>query len=151
MMKDDSLIWLETLSIGGKKKPATRTSLKPSALSINMEISQTHSPTQGENIADNGGVKEAYHAYQNYVKKNGPELGLPGLNHTINQLFWISSAQTWCAVFRPEAMKKRILTGVHSPNQFRVLGPFTNMEEFSQDFHCPSSSIMNPIDKCKVW
>lgn len=107
--------------------------------------------TQGENIADNGGLKEAYLAYQKFVKSHGPESGLPGLNYTTNQLFWISSAQTWCAVFRPEAMKKRILTGVHSPNQFRVLGPLHNMKEFSSDFQCAAGTKMNPIDKCEVW
>lgn len=107
--------------------------------------------TQGENIADNGGLKEAYLAYQKFVESHGPESGLPGLNYTTNQLFWISSAQTWCAVFRPEAMKKRILTGVHSPNQFRVLGPLHNMKEFSADFQCAEGTKMNPIDKCEVW
>lgn len=107
--------------------------------------------TQGENIADNGGVKEAYLAYQEYVKSNGPEGTLPGLNYNTNQLFWISSAQTWCAVFRTEALKKRILTGVHSPNQFRVLGSLHNMKEFSADFQCPEGSNMNPAEKCEVW
>lgn len=107
--------------------------------------------TQGENIADNGGLKEAYLAYQNYVKKNGPEAGLPGLDYTTNQLFWISSAQTWCAVFRPEALKKRILTGVHSPNQFRVIGTLVNMKEFANDFKCAEGTKMNPAAKCKVW
>lgn len=104
--------------------------------------------TQGENIADNGGVKEAYLAYQKHAKS---ELGLPGLNYTTNQLFWISSAQTWCAVFRPEALKKRILTGMHSPNEFRVLGPFSNMKEFSKDFNCKLDTKMNPSKKCEVW
>lgn len=108
--------------------------------------------TQGENIADNGGIKEAYYAYQKHVKMNGAEKKLPGLlNYSTNQLFWISSAQTWCASFRPEAMKKRILTGIHSPNQFRVLGSFSNMKEFSEDFKCPANTKMNSDRKCKVW
>jgi neprilysin len=107
--------------------------------------------TQGENIADNGGAKEAYLAYRNYVRENGPEPKLPGLDYLSNQLYWISSAQTWCAAFRPEAMKKRILTGVHSPNEFRVLGPHSNMKEFSDDFNCELGSKMNPIEKCEVW
>jgi neprilysin len=107
--------------------------------------------TQGENIADNGGIKEAYLAYQKVVKVRGAEKMLPGLDYSVNQLFWISSAQTWCALFRPEAMKKRILTGVHSPNSFRVLGTFSNMKEFADDFKCPMNSKMNPEKKCEVW
>jgi len=107
--------------------------------------------TQGENIADNGGLKEAYLAYQKFVKANGKEKPLPSLNYTPNQLFWLSSAQVWCSVIRPEDLKKRILTGVHSPNQFRVLGTLHNLEEFSKDFSCPEGSNMNPIKKCQVW
>lgn len=48
-------------------------------------------------------------------------------------------------------MKMRITTGVHSPGQFRVLGPISNMEEFSKDFSCPLGSKMNPTHKCVVW
>ncbi|XP_063696900.1 neprilysin-2 isoform X1 [Culicoides brevitarsis] len=107
--------------------------------------------TQGENIADNGGIKEAYLAYKEWMVHNGPEPKLPGLNYTPEQMFWIAAAQTWCSVYRPETMKMRITTGVHSPGQFRVLGPMSNMEEFSKDFSCPLGSKMNPIHKCVVW
>lgn len=57
--------------------------------------------TQGENIADNGGIKIAYFAYRKYVAQNGAEQKLPGLNYTPNQLFWISAAQWECSVYRP--------------------------------------------------
>ncbi|XP_053978584.1 neprilysin-2 isoform X1 [Hylaeus volcanicus] len=107
--------------------------------------------TQGENIADNGGIKEAYLAYKEWVRRNGPESRLPGLKYTPEQLFWISAANTWCSKYRPEAMKLRITTGFHSPGKFRVLGPLSNMEEFSKDFNCPVGSKMNPEKKCAVW
>lgn len=131
--------------------------------------------TQGENIADNGGIKEAYLAYRKYVAENGAEPKLPGLEYTSNQLFWISAAQTWCSVYRPESMKMRITTGVRkligielfsisykklitllssiadSPGMFRVLGPMSNMKEFAKDFQCPEGSKMNPKNKCEVW
>ncbi|XP_078040555.1 M13 family metallopeptidase neprilysin 2 isoform X2 [Augochlora pura] len=107
--------------------------------------------TQGENIADNGGIKEAYLAYKKWVKRNHKESRLPGLPYTPEQLFWISAANTWCTKYRPETMKLRITTGFHSPGKFRVLGPLSNMEEFSQDFNCPLGSKMNPEKKCAVW
>ncbi|XP_015511770.2 neprilysin-2 isoform X1 [Neodiprion lecontei] len=107
--------------------------------------------TQGENIADNGGIKEAYLAYKDWVKRNGPEPKLPGLKYTPEQMFWVSAANTWCSKYRPEAMKLRITTGFHSPGQFRVLGPLSNMKEFAADFNCPTGSPMNPEQKCSVW
>ncbi|XP_070505219.1 neprilysin-2-like [Chironomus tepperi] len=117
----------------------------------NVKLNLNGINTQGENIADNGGVKEAYLAYQKFVAKNGSEKKLPGLKYTQNQLFWISTAQTWCSVHRPEAMKLAITVNVHSPGPFRVLGPLSNMKEFSKDFNCPIGSKMNPAHKCEVW
>ena len=108
--------------------------------------------TQGENIADNGGIKLAYNAYKKWIKQNGGEKRLPGLQqYTPEQMFWIGAAQTWCSVDRIEYMKLRILNDVHSPDKYRVIGSFSNSHEFSQDFKCASGTPMNPIEKCTVW
>lgn len=142
-------------------KPETRDSFKERAQCIiyqygNYTDAQTGLNlnginTQGENIADNGGIKQSYQAYQAWVLENAPEKTLPGLPYTQQQMFWVSAAQTWCNLHRTEAMKGRILTGVHSPGEFRVLGPLRNMPAFSKDFNCPLGSPMNPVKKCEVW
>lgn len=107
--------------------------------------------TQGENIADNGGIKEAFRAYTRWTKDHGKEPRLPGLNYTPDQLFWISAANIWCGKFRPEVLKLRVNSGVHSPAKFRIIGPLSNAPEFSASFNCPLGSPMNPRKKCSVW
>lgn len=107
--------------------------------------------TQGENIADTGGVKYAYRGYNKWVEDNGPEPTLPGLKYNQKQLFWISVAQIWCSVSRDAEMKNTISLGIHAPAQFRVEGPLHNSQEFAEDFSCPVGSKMNPTAKCEVW
>merc|ERR1719472_289966 len=108
--------------------------------------------TQGENIADNGGLKEAYRAYNSWVSRHGEEPRLPGLqDYTPKQMFWISAANTWCSKYRNKSLEKRIKTGAHSPGMFRVQGPFSNSPDFANDFVCPLGTAMNPVKKCKVW
>lgn len=117
---------------------------------VNLKLNGIN--TQGENIADNGGIKEAYLAYNAWTKKHGIEPRLPGLqDYTPQQMFWVSAANVWCSKYRPESLKLRITTGFHSPGRFRVIGPFSNQEEFARDFRCPLGSKMNPTTKCKVW
>ncbi|XP_069975809.1 neprilysin-2-like isoform X2 [Penaeus vannamei] len=119
------------------------------AKEVNMNLNGIN--TQGENIADNGGIKEAYYAYLQWAKDNGEERPLPGLPFSTRQLFWLSAANVWCGKYRPESLKLRILTGAHSPAEFRVNGPFSNLPEFAKDWSCPADSKMNPAKRCAVW
>lgn len=107
--------------------------------------------TQGENIADNGAIKQAYSAYKRWAAKNEKEKTLPGLNYSVEQLFWISNAQLWCEVSRDKYRKLEITTDEHPIKRFRVIGPLSNSEAFANDFNCPKGSPMNPEHKCKVW
>ncbi|NWI65181.1 NEP protein, partial [Todus mexicanus] len=75
--------------------------------------------TLGENIADNGGVRQAYKAYENFVNKHGKEKLLPGLEMDHKQLFFLNFAQVWCGTYRPEYAVNSIKTDVHSPGKFR--------------------------------
>lgn len=117
---------------------------------VNMNLNGVIS--QGENIADNGGLKLAYRAYLSAMKKTSKiDPMLPGLPYTPEQLFWISAAQTWCSVSRPEIKKIMILTDNHAISRFRVLGTLSNSVEFAKDFQCAANSPMNPSQKCKIW
>ncbi|XP_049287860.1 neprilysin-4 [Anopheles funestus] len=112
--------------------------------------------TQGENIADNGGIKQAFLAYNKWLAVQTDRAVLeaemlPGLNVTRTQLFFLNFAQIWCGAMRPEATRNKLKTAVHSPGRFRVIGTLSNSEDFAREYHCPVGSFMNPADKCSVW
>ncbi|KAL5013753.1 hypothetical protein ScPMuIL_008023 [Solemya velum] len=107
--------------------------------------------TKGENIADNGGLKQSYRAYRKWVAKHGEEDSMPGLEHTHDQLFFLNYAQIWCGMMRDEEALHKIRTSVHSPGPIRVMGPLSNSEDFSRVYNCPLGSKMNPVHKCSVW
>ncbi|XP_074009443.1 neprilysin [Numenius arquata] len=107
--------------------------------------------TLGENIADNGGVRQAYKAYENFVKKHGTEKLLPGLEMNHKQLFFLNFAQVWCGTYRPEYAVNSIKTDVHSPGKFRVIGSLQNSQEFAEAFSCSKTNYMDPAKKCRVW
>lgn len=115
---------------------------------INMKLNGVN--TQGENIADNGGLKLAYRAYKSSAKSAADPM-LPGLPYSPEQLFWISAAQSWCSVSRPEISKMMILTDSHASGRFRVIGSVSNSVDFAKDFKCPVDAPMNPAKKCHVW
>ncbi|XP_072887825.1 endothelin-converting enzyme 1-like isoform X3 [Hemitrygon akajei] len=107
--------------------------------------------TLGENIADNGGLKAAFHAYENWVKKNGEEMVLPALDLTNQQLFFLGFAQLWCSKRTPESIHIGLITDNHSPSMYRVIGAVINSIDFAKHFNCPEGSPMNPVQKCDVW
>ena len=82
---------------------------------------------------------------------HGQEPLLPLENYTQSQLFWLSVASTWCSVYRPEALRLKVLTDSHSPEVHRVNGPAANSPEFARDWNCPHGSPMNPASRCSVW
>jgi len=107
--------------------------------------------TQGENIADNGGVRESFRAYKLSVDAQGPEPKLPGLlDYTPEQMFFISYAQVWCERITDQGLLNQILTDPHSPGKFRVFGPLSNSEDFVREYKCPIGP-MNRENKCLLW
>lgn len=58
-------------------------------------------------------------AYQQLVKEKGAEPLLPGLNYNQNQLFFINSAQIFCAKWKDQGLLTYMLTDTHSNPEFR--------------------------------
>ncbi|CAF0819256.1 unnamed protein product [Rotaria sordida] len=117
------------------------------------KLKMNGSQTQGENIADIGGLKEAFFAYQNWVRQMGTEENkLPGLQkYTPEQLFFINFGYMWCSKVTDELTLSYILQDVHSLSQFRVLGPTSNFDEFDRVFGCKPGQGNSRVNKCSVW
>lgn len=141
--------------------PATKDAFREKAKCMIKQYNSTVDPqtnltlngiiTQGENIADNGGIQVAYSAYESYVQRNGGERFLPGLKYTPQQLYWVAMSQNWCSKYRTETLKVHITQQSHPPGKYRVLIPLMNNDAFAQDFQCSKGSPMNPETKCRVW
>ncbi|KAJ3025937.1 UNVERIFIED_CONTAM: Peptidase M13, partial [Siphonaria sp. JEL0065] len=102
--------------------------------------------SNGENIADNGGLSISLKSWKTVANSNGGgnNMILPGLNnYTHEQLFFLSYGQVWCSNETPQLVASR-LSDPHSPPRFRVNGPMQNSAEFSRVFNCPANSNMNP-------
>ncbi|XP_054717088.1 endothelin-converting enzyme homolog [Uloborus diversus] len=111
--------------------------------------------TLHENIADSAGLKTAFMSYQRYVKENGKEPKLPGMEFTNQQLFFISFAQMKCEVRSKEGFEEYIgdssSTLLQTPFRYRVNGALANSEFFAAVFKCPSGSPMSHSKRCSVW
>jgi putative endopeptidase len=109
--------------------------------------------TQGENIADLGGLKLAYAALQKALDKNPQEREQKIDGFTPKQRFFLSFATIWKSKQRDEDLKLRLNTDPHSPAQYRVDGPLSNLPEFQKAFNVPDGSPMvRAADKrVNIW
>jgi putative endopeptidase len=106
--------------------------------------------TQGENLADIGGLAIAYQAFKN-TPEGKSDTKIDGF--TPDQRFFLSFAQVWRVKNSDETMRVRINTDPHSPEVFRVNGPVSNMEAFYKAFNIKPGDKMYRAekDRVKVW
>jgi predicted metalloendopeptidase len=109
--------------------------------------------TQGENIADLGGIKLAYAALQKALDKNPGTREQKIDGFTPEQRFFLSFAAIWKSKQRDEDLKLRLNTDPHSPARYRVDGPLSNLPEFQKAFGIPDGSPMvRAADKrVNIW
>jgi len=106
--------------------------------------------TQGENIADLGGIMMGYDAFKKTNQYKNNEI-IAGLNP--DQRFFLGYALAWMVNERPEAVASQIRSNEHSPAKFRVIGPLSDMPEFYATFGIKQGDPMWRSDslRVKIW
>ncbi|MBL7920294.1 MAG: M13 family metallopeptidase [Bacteroidia bacterium] len=108
------------------------------------------SMTQGENIADLGGLTMAYYAYQKSLKGK-PSLKIRG--YTGEQRFFIAWAQGWKGMCRDAELKRLLTVDYHSPAYFRAFAPLSNLPEFYKAFGVKEGDKMftPESNRVEIW
>ena len=105
------------------------------------------SATQGENIADLGGLLlglDAFRKTETY--KKGEKIG----GYTPTQRFFLGYAYGWMGQVRKEALARQVMTDVHSPEKERVNGPVVDIPEFYEAFGVKPGDKMYRPDSLRV-
>jgi predicted metalloendopeptidase len=104
----------------------------------------------GENIADLGGLKIAFAAFERYLAREGEPAQIDGFS--ARQRFFMGYAQAWRSKFREEAQRMRLTIDPHSPGRYRVLGPLANLPEFFEAFACAGGAMARPEElRPTIW
>ena len=120
------------------------------------ELSPTAAPdvkvngafTLGENIGDLGGMNIAIKAYQ--IALNGaPAPEIDGLSAM--QRFFLSWAQCWRRLIRPEEARLRVATDPHSPDELRCNQIVRNLDEFYDAFDVKENDALYLSKRVKIW
>jgi len=106
--------------------------------------------TQGENIADLGGLTISFAAFKN-TKQYKENKKIDGF--TPAQRFYLSWANVWKGNIRDKALKVRLKTDPHSPGKYRVLGPLSNLTGFYKAFNVKVGEAMRRQKdlRVKIW
>ncbi len=115
-------------------------------------VKQDGRMTQGEDTADNGGLRIAFQALQQSLTREGREMDTKesdGL--TPRQRFFMSYSFGWCSEYRPELIRLVVLTDPHSYPKYRVNNTVANMPEFAAAWGCQKGQKMARVNACRVW
>lgn len=103
--------------------------------------------TQGENIADLGGLLLGIDAFKktDAYKKNEKLHGF-----TPMQRYFLGYAYSWMYQTKKERLSTLVMTDVHSPAKERVNGPVVNIPEFYEAFGIKPGDKMYRADSLRV-
>ena len=107
--------------------------------------------TLGEDIADLGGLKIAYAAFQRSLVGKPRPPDIDGLGP--EQRFFLAWAQIWRAKSTDQYLRNQVTVDPHAPARWRVMGPLSNLKEFADAFGCKAGDAMVRADSIKatIW
>lgn len=113
-------------------------------------VSLNGSQTLNENIADNGGLKLAYAAYQRWrARHRVSDVAVAGM--TDKQALFVAFGQTWATVSTPAFDRNWVARDPHALPQYRVNGSIANSIDFAALFKPAAGTPMNPPTECSIW
>jgi putative endopeptidase len=104
----------------------------------------------GENIADYGGVLLGLDAFKKTEQyRSGEKIG----GFTPMQRFFLGYALSWLFQQQEALLRRGLLSDVHAPPKWRVLGPLANVPEFYQAFGVKTNQPMwrPPNFRVSIW
>ena len=141
--------WLEADDVAFKQRARVVVEQYGSTVAVG-ELRVNGEATQGENIADLGGIVIAWDAFTKTAQyREGKPIG----GFTPAQRFYIGWALGWMMQVRPEALALQVKTDYHSPSFVRVNGPVSNQPEFHAAFGVKPGDRMyrTERERAKVW
>ena len=100
-----------------------------------------------ENIADLGGILLGIEAFKKTDQyKKGEKIA----GQTPMQRYFLGYALGWLGHITQDNLRNRLLTDVHSPAQYRVNGPFVDVDEFYTTFNVRAGTPMFRPDSLRV-
>jgi len=103
--------------------------------------------TQGENIADLGGLLLGLDAFKKTTTfKEGKKIN----GQTPMQRYFLGYAYSWLYQERKERLANQVKTDVHSPAKERINGPVVNLPEFYEAFGIKKGDKMYREDSLRV-
>ena len=106
--------------------------------------------TQGENIADHGGLMIAYQAFKNATKDQPQE---EKLGFTPDQRFFLAYAAVWAGQIRDEEIRNLTKSDPHSLGKWRVNGTLPHIDAWYDAFGIKEGDAMYiaPENRAKIW
>ncbi|HEX5625574.1 MAG TPA: M13 family metallopeptidase, partial [Saprospiraceae bacterium] len=106
--------------------------------------------TQGENIADLGGILvglDAFKKTKQYL--DGASIG----GFTPLQRYFFGWSLSWLGHVRDEALAMKVKTDVHAPTFLRINGPIVNVDEWYEAFGVKEGDPMyvKPEERVRIW